>query len=52
MPTAAAVITHLTLVPMSGLPSARIRTTSSPKAECITGEVIAAGGGAMGGVHQ
>lgn len=25
---------------------------SSPKAECITGEVIAAGGGAMGGVHQ
>ena len=25
---------------------------SSPKAECITGEVSAAGGGAMGGVHQ
>ena len=25
---------------------------ASPKAECITGEVIAAGGGAKGGVHQ
>jgi NAD(P)-dependent dehydrogenase (short-subunit alcohol dehydrogenase family) len=25
---------------------------SSPRAECVTGEVIAAGGGAMGGVHQ
>ena len=25
---------------------------ASPKSECITGEVIAAGGGAMGGVHQ
>ncbi len=25
---------------------------ASPKAECITGEVIAAGGGAMGAVHQ
>ena len=24
----------------------------SPKAECVTGEVIAAGGGAKGGVHQ
>ena len=25
---------------------------SSPRAECVTGEVISAGGGAMGGVHQ
>ena len=25
---------------------------ASPKAECITGEVIAAGGGAKGAVHQ
>ena len=25
---------------------------ASPKAECVTGEVIAAGGGAKGGVHQ
>jgi NAD(P)-dependent dehydrogenase (short-subunit alcohol dehydrogenase family) len=25
---------------------------ASPKAECITGETIAAGGGAKGGVHQ
>ena len=25
---------------------------ASPKAECVTGEVIAAGGGAVGAVHQ
>ena len=25
---------------------------ASPKAECVTGEVIAAGGGALGAVHQ
>ena len=24
----------------------------SPKAECVTGEMIAAGGGAVGAVHQ